>query len=1671
MLCLRGLLFCSFLLLFALVASASELPPAPLGTIDYSLSSTPLEISKGSPEHTSISLPFPNIVIEDHFEDFENYQVFGIPGEPFVMEDGVPSVPQVSRFYRIPNTGSAELVFLNTEFELIGNVKPKPYQIEEGGTFSRDHRSMVYTRDEWYPPVVAEMSSPVIMRDFRLVRVTLYPVQVNPVTGQARLYHHLSVDIVANDTPGENELLNPGPITKSWLPIYQSMIPNLDESALDQISEVPGTYLILAKTHAQINPWVDSLATWKKRKGYDVVVDARANWTISQMTAAVRDRYANLATRPEFVCIMGDPEWTQAGLPTDGSNYDHTFALGNTGDDLEDIGVGRLSANSNNKMGTINAKIMGYERNPHMETSGGDPDTMWFHRAFFYAGIGHQISSNWTGVQWGAQQYRTYTEVDCTYLRHHDGAVSWNIINDYLELGVSHFPHRASYIGEIDASQVEGNCPVTWRLPVHFVSTCAANDFSWGLGVAEAFLVAGTATSPKGAVASWGTATSTTTNPPNLTVCAGSMHAVADLHIEHYSHCLNVAKSWLALVWGPTHTYTNSYSRWNNLMGDPGLSVWTAVPNVMEVDHPTVINVGTHYISINVSDEDNGLPIEDALVCLWKGDETYERGVTDLNGHVELPLQIETAGNLSLTVSKRNHKPYLYEIVCAPAELMVALTHYTIDDDNAGGTQGNADGIVNPAEIIDLPVYLQNYGSSTTATNVSATLVSQNPRITVLSGASIFPNINPGDTSASATPFRIGISPQMQDGETALLVFTITASAIQTTSALELSCTAGKVEYNSHQFTGTVNPGTTNNLRVTLHNGSATRLLDEVTGTLQSLSPFVQVDDAGGTFGDIAPNGNATNTADQFTLTSNSLTFRGHQAPMRLIIATADDFADTVQFVVSIGTAASTDPTGPDAYGYFAYDNTDVSYEMHPTYEYVDISAGLGTDLNINDIGVETSITQNFSVARQLPFTFTFYGETYDSVTICSNGWIAFGNQAWNDVFRNYPMPAILAPEAMVAPYWDDLKTDGALGVWEYHDAANDRFIVQWKAQVYEGPTNLNFEVILLNEETYPTFDGNGQILCQYNDVTMGVTGWYEEPNGCTIGIQKPQNLVGLQYAFITSYMPGAATMVDGRAILFTTSARMLFGAIQGTVLNAETNQPVPNVDITIDGYSYHTTTDAAGHYFLDDVLIGIYTVRAHKRQFNDGTVANVVVELDSTETINFSMLHPELALSDDTLDIALTPPDPVETVFDIVNDGNGPLDYSVLITYAGDGSPDPWDSLGNINLTEATGDFMVQGCEFIGDYWWISGGSGQNGNNFFYRFDTDGNYIDAIPQPSTTAFGWFDMTYDGEYLYGSDGPFIIGVDEQAVARDTIDSPLNPSRAIAYDEVNDRFWAADYGSDIFAINRQGQVIHQVPNEGSNELLITGLAWNELDADGFKLYIFAQNGAGTQTQLWRMHPGSFTLEFITTLQANPGDHAGGLAITPGWNSTLLVLGGILQNSGGDRLGIYEITFNTTWIDVFPMQNQVVGGGVQEVTVAIDPTFLRPDVYRVDLNISSMVLDTTYVLPVVLTVLNDVPETDEPLLPESFALYQNYPNPFNPSTEIRFDVPETGWIELTIYNTLGQAVRTLLSDIRTAGSYRATWDGRNDSGASLATGVYICTMRTGSFAQARKMVLMR
>lgn len=136
-------------------------------------------------------------------------------------------------------------------------------------------------------------------------------------------------------------------------------------------------------------------------------------------------------------------------------------------------------------------------------------------------------------------------------------------------------------------------------------------------------------------------------------------------------------------------------------------------------------------------------------------------------------------------------------------------------------------------------------------------------------------------------------------------------------------------------------------------------------------------------------------------------------------------------------------------------------------------------------------------------------------------------------------------------------------------------------------------------------------------------------------------------------------------------------------------------------------------------------------------------------------------------------------------------------------------------------------------------------------------------------------------------------------------------------------------------------------------------------------------------------------------------------------------------------------------------------------------------------------TTFLIPIdelrdeVVLALADIPPIEEEVVetvetavemseastPPAFSLAQNAPNPFNSNTVIRFALPQPSQVELAIYNLLGQPVAVLVQGPSAAGTFSVHWDGRDQAGQAVTSGVYLYQLRAGGYTEVRKLLLLR
>ncbi|MDD3049860.1 MAG: hypothetical protein PHR06_01815, partial [Candidatus Cloacimonetes bacterium] len=224
-----------------------------------------------------------------------------------------------------------------------------------------------------------------------------------------------------------------------------------------------------------------------------------------------------------------------------------------------------------------------------------------------------------------------------------------------------------------------------------------------------------------------------------------------------------------------------------------------------------------------------------------------------------------------------------------------------------------------------------------------------------------------------------------------------------------------------------------------------------------------------------------------------------------------------------------------DSYGYRAYDSFDTSYSLAPEYDWIEIDpahGGQGTNTGLSDGGNNGDSVVNFS----LPFNFVMYGVSYNNISVCSNGWAAFGITEQVN-FRNLRLPGPDSPAAMLAPFWDDLVLTNGGAVFKYYDSANHRYVIQWSRVRNYSNTSYQetFQIVLFDQDYYnPGSDGD--ILYQYhtvNNIDSGDTNSHGEY--ATVGIKDHTHLVGLEYTYNNEYPISAYPLQNDMAILFST--------------------------------------------------------------------------------------------------------------------------------------------------------------------------------------------------------------------------------------------------------------------------------------------------------------------------------------------------------------------------------------------------------------------------------------------------------------------------------------------------------------------------------------------------------
>ncbi|UCG92950.1 MAG: hypothetical protein JSV97_04385, partial [candidate division WOR-3 bacterium] len=280
-----------------------------------------------------------------------------------------------------------------------------------------------------------------------------------------------------------------------------------------------------------------------------------------------------------------------------------------------------------------------------------------------------------------------------------------------------------------------------------------------------------------------------------------------------------------------------------------------------------------------------------------------------------------------------------------------------------------------------------------------------------------------------------------------------------------------------------------------------------VSAELTSDDTFVSIIDATAHFGDIYP-GDSSLGLSPFVFSISPFCPSDHVIDFTLSIEDTGGGTWIDNFSVTVGSVDSI--IGPDAYGYYIYDDTDTSTGHAPVFDWFEI-APPGPGTIISEITDEDADT----VTKALPFNFKYYGIDYASIGICSNGFLELGFSTYR-FGDNGPIPLVGGPKRLLAPFWDDLdpSSSGYGDIYSYNDTLNHRWIIEFKDCAHWGVSSQRetFQAILLDPQAYPTHTGDGEILFLYQNVSNATSN--------TVGMEDHLEMRGLQYLYENSYDP-----------------------------------------------------------------------------------------------------------------------------------------------------------------------------------------------------------------------------------------------------------------------------------------------------------------------------------------------------------------------------------------------------------------------------------------------------------------------------------------------------------------------------------------------------------------------
>ncbi len=1113
---------------------------------------TPLKVIYQDSKHIRLKLTTPSIDIKGI--DGSEFKSIDMEGSQPMAETGFPELPMYSTLLAIPATGGFTISVQEGTYYSKSNVLPKPVFSTDEEELLKSYNTEAYTSRSEYPSRTYGNSEAQLLRDFRVVQLSLFPVKYTAANKEIRVCREITVEITMNDLPGENEIPAYSGYSPAFSNIYESLISNFSTYRDPTMAPANPRILLIHgnSTDATFLAKLNEFVKWKRQKGFEVNVAGTALIGSTSNTGIknyIQNQYNNLSTRPDFIILMGDtdgsfpiPAWQESMSSYGGSgDYPYTHLAGS--DLLGDVFIGRISATNVNELDVIINKIYSVEKNINTTGVGAN----WLNRILL-VGDPSQSGISTQYVNKFIKELALVHNPSYSFIENYSSGFP-STINSGITQGVGFFNYRG-YIG-MSSWAPSSSLTNGFKLPHATILTCNTGSYANNTSTTEALIRLGSSAVPAGSVTAIGMATSGTHTMFNNCLNAGIYEGIFTHGMRTMGEAALNGKLYIKQIYAATHdNQANYFSHWCNLMGDPTVEVFTGIPKTLSMIAAESLPMGTNVLDLQVIDE-LGMPVENVCVTAYSSsfDAVIGKSFTNSEGYATLNLSGGLQNQVILTASAHECKPVQQTLSVNSTGSLVYFSKQLIDNGTIGSI-GNGDSFANAGETIALNLELKNT-TANPINDISAILSCDDPYISIISNQISFNNMNAGQTMFGNAPFLISPANNIPPEHDVRFNVQLTDGLNVTYSIVfHIATYNARLLVNNYVVTAgsdtTLDPGETGSLQVWIKNSSISAVFD-LNAELSSLNDLIVVTDSMSYIGAIS--GSMIGVSmDGFELDARVQLIPGMQMPMRLRIYNDAGFEQNVDFNISIGHVYSYTPLGPDAYGYFIYDNTDTAFADCPTFEWIELTPALGGTgtliTGFNDAGdTNDEGDQNGAITLKvldIPFPFSFYGETYNQLTVCVNGFIALGVTG-NGEFRNYHLPGGYGPSPMIAAFWDDLVLIGDAGIYQYYDSASHRYIIQYNKMRngYNRTSLETFQIIFYDPMFYPTSMGDGMIKIQYkdfNNVDVGGSDYTpRHGNYASIGIKDHTNTRGLEYSYNNTYPHAAAALGNNKALLITT--------------------------------------------------------------------------------------------------------------------------------------------------------------------------------------------------------------------------------------------------------------------------------------------------------------------------------------------------------------------------------------------------------------------------------------------------------------------------------------------------------------------------------------------------------